>query len=78
MPVLPLLAEMELCGLRMVPSKLNEMYTAITSKMNDLIHSGNNIAKRSFNMASPEQCADILYNFLKLPPPSSTSAKGKH
>ena len=78
MQILPLLSKMELTGVVVVPSRLNEMQSKLSSKLTELVKTAQDLAGKPFNVASSEQVSEILYKTLNLPPPACTSSKGKH
>jgi DNA polymerase family A len=76
MPLVPLLSLMELRGLEISQKILGDISDKIDRKIAALILDAHQIVGQ-FNLASPEQVANILYTELKLPT-SNTSAKGRH
>jgi hypothetical protein len=76
MPLVPLLSLMELRGLEISQKILGDISDKIDRKIAALILNAHQIVGQ-FNLASPEQVANILYTELKLPT-SHTSAKGRH
>jgi len=80
MPVACLLAQIELRGVAVEPSYLDQMRLKVTQRITDTemqIFAAVGEANR-FNVASPEQVSRVLFDVLGLPPPATSSKKGKH
>lgn len=77
MPLARVLALMELRGIAVEPSSVNEMQSSVSSKIIELSNAAFALVGKRFNLNSPEQVAEVLYQTLKLPPPQSTT-KHKH
>ena len=69
MSLLPILAAMECRGIHVDRSRLNELQTQISGLMDRMEAHTRSLAQDDFNLASPEQVADVLYNRLGLPAP---------
>jgi len=80
-PLLPILAEMERNGIYLCTQKLTEMTRSLVEQIHLLEREIYNEVGEEFNLNSPKQLSEILYNRLGLTPPSrkkteySTSAK---
>ena len=67
MPLVPILMDMELCGVRIDPAHFATLSREMEAELNRLTMRLFEAAGRQFNPASPKQVADILFNHLKLP-----------
>lgn len=66
-PVISVLADMEYAGMRLDTEYLTNFATEIDGMVSDLEQQIYGIAEQEFNIGSPGQLADILFEFLKLP-----------
>jgi DNA polymerase-1 len=66
-PLIRVLAEMEINGVRVDNKLLNEMSKGLQKELNLLEEKIYNIAGERFNINSPKQLSNILFNKLKLP-----------
>lgn len=69
MSLLPILAAMECRGIQVDRGRLNELQTQLSGLMDRVEAHARSMAQDDFNLASPEQVADVLYNRLGLPAP---------
>lgn len=67
MPLIPVLADMEIEGINVNKEKLYEMKEEIEIKINNLSRDIYNYAGMSFNISSPKQLGEILFERLGLP-----------
>ncbi len=72
-PLVPVLAEMEMAGIKVDRDTLSRMSNAFAQKMAQLEDEIQEVAGRKFNVGSPKQLGEILFDELKLP----GGAKGK-
>ena len=69
LPLVYVLTSMEITGFKIDRNYLEEMQAEITSKLNDLEKTIFTISGEEFNISSPKQLADILFNKLRIPYP---------
>ncbi len=67
MPLLPVLADMELTGIRMDPAALKRMEAELSTRTDSLRERIISLAGCRFNPDSPKQLAEVLFERLKLP-----------
>lgn len=78
MPLLPVLAEMEINGVRIDTESLQETSRVLTEKMNDLECHIHDLAGENFNIASPKQVGEILFDKLKIVDKAKKTKKGQY
>ena len=61
MPLVPVLAEMEMNGVRLDTDALNEVSISFTNRLLELEHQIFELAGETFNIASPKQVGEILF-----------------
>lgn len=66
MPLMPVLAEMEMNGVRIDTRSLAETSNILTARMEELERRIYELAGERFNIASPRQVGDILFGKLKI------------
>ena len=66
MPLMPVLAEMEMTGVRIDTNSLNETSGILTQRMLELEQKIYTLAGQQFNIASPKQVGDILFAKMKI------------
>ena len=66
MPLMPVLAEMELEGVRIDTDALTETSNVLTARMKDIEQRIYDQAGETFNIASPRQVGDILFSKMKI------------
>jgi DNA polymerase I len=66
-PLVPVLAEMEMAGIRVDPSTLSRMSNAFAQKMAGLEAEIQELAGQPFNIGSPKQLGEILFDKMALP-----------
>ncbi len=74
-PVIPVIASMEYEGVRLDTGYLEIMGEQLADQISDLVQKIYGHADQEFNISSPAQLADILFNKLNLP--TATIKKGK-
>ncbi|MGL4512077.1 MAG: DNA polymerase I [Lacipirellulaceae bacterium] len=66
-PLVEVLAEMEWNGIRVDPDRLAELSGRFGARMHDLAVEIETVVGHPFNLASPKQLAEVLYQELRLP-----------
>lgn len=66
MPLMPILAEMEMNGIRIDTASLAETSKELTARMTEVEKQIYALAGEQFNIASPKQVGDILFGKLKI------------
>ena len=66
MPLMPVLAEMEMNGVRIDTESLGETSRQFTTRMNEIEQRIYELAGQQFNIASPKQVGEILFDKLKI------------
>lgn len=66
MPLMPVLATMEMNGVRIDTESLKETSNVLTSRMNEIEQKIHEAAGEEFNIASPKQVGYILFDKLKI------------
>ncbi len=66
MPLMPVLAEMEMNGVCLDTESLKETSKVLTDRMNELERRIYELAGEQFNIASPKQVGEILFDKLKI------------
>ncbi|CAM9230242.1 unnamed protein product [Choristocarpus tenellus] len=78
MPVVPVLASMEVNGIIFIPERVSRFSEALGQHLDSLRREAHaSVGGRDFNLASPEQVADALFGRLGLPAPPIRSGS-KH
>jgi len=71
-PLIPVLARMELDGIRVDPERLEGFAKELERYLDNLTREIHTLAGESFNVNSPKQLAQVLFEKLKLPPVKRT------
>ncbi len=66
-PVIPVIAEMEVKGIKLDTKYLNKMSESLAGKISDIEQTIYGYADGEFNISSPAQLAEVLFEKLKLP-----------
>lgn len=66
MPLMPILAEMEMQGVRIDTEALHETSNVLTARMEEIEQRIYGLAGERFNIASPRQVGDILFGKMKI------------
>lgn len=72
MPLVPVLADMEAAGILVDPATLNELGREFTARAEDLAQEIYALAGEPFNINSPQQLGEVLFNRLGLPAEKKT------
>ena len=78
MPLMPVLAEMELTGVCIDTNSLAETSTQLTQRMLDIEKRIYELAGEQFNIASPKQVGDILFEKLKIVEKAKKTKRGQY
>ena len=78
MPLMPVLAEMEMNGVCLDVDSLKETSTILTNRMNELEKHIYELAGQQFNIASPKQVGEILFDKLKIVEKAKKTKTGKY
>ena len=78
LPLIKVLASMELAGARIDVKALNEYSVALTEQMNRLDAECHQLAGMSFNTASPAQVGEVLFDHLKIDPKAKKTKTGQY
>ena len=78
LPLVPVLREMEQAGVRIDVTKLQEAEHLLTQELLQLEEQIYHSAGSSFNINSPKQVGDILFDTLRLNPKAKKSGRGQY
>ena len=78
MPLMPVLAEMEMTGVCLDTESLSETSKQLTQRMLDIEQRIYELAGEHFNIASPKQVGDILFDKLKIIDKAKKTKKGQY
>ena len=78
MPLMPVLAEMEMNGVCLDTESLKETSTILTNRMNELETRIYELAGQHFNIASPKQVGEILFDKLKIVEKANKTKTGQY
>lgn len=78
MPLMPVLAEMEMNGVCLDTNSLKETSTQLTQRMIDLEKRIYELAGEQFNIASPKQVGEILFDKLKIVEKAKKTKTGQY
>ena len=77
-PLVEVLAEMELTGVRIDVEALNEAATAMERKLAEIEHEIHTLAGEEFNIGSPSKVGEILFDKLKLDDKAKRTKTGQY
>ena len=78
MPLMPVLAEMEINGVRIDTNSLTETSKQLTERMNEIEQHIYELAGENFNIASPKQVGDILFEKMKIVEKAKKTKTGQY
>ena len=78
LPLVPVLADMELAGARIDVKALKEYSVNLTEQMNRLDDECHQLAGMPFNTASPAQVGEVLFDHLKIDPKAKKTKTGQY
>ena len=78
MPLMPVLAEMEMNGVCLDTESLSETSRILTERMNEIEKRIYELAGESFNIASPKQVGEILFDKLKIVEKAKKTKTGQY
>ena len=78
MPLMPVLAEMEMNGVILDTDSLKETSRVLTNRMNEIEARIYELAGERFNIASPKQVGDILFEKLKIVEKAKKTKTGQY
>ena len=78
LPLMPVLREMEQAGVRIDVAKLQEAERLLTHELQQLEAEIYRLAGTPFNINSPKQVGDILFDTLRLDPKAKKSGRGQY
>lgn len=78
MPLMPVLAEMEINGVRIDTDSLKETSGVLTSRMKEIESRIYELAGMEFNIASPKQVGEVLFDKLKIVEKAKKTKTGQY
>ena len=78
MPLMPVLASMEMNGVRLDTESLKETSDVLTTRMKSIEHKIYELAGQEFNIASPKQVGEILFDKLKIVEKAKKTKTGQY
>ena len=78
MPLMPVLASMEMNGVRLDTESLKETSDVLTARMKSIEHKIYELAGEEFNIASPKQVGEILFEKLKIVEKAKKTKTGQY
>ena len=78
LPLISVLADMELAGARIDEKALNDYSVTLTDQMNRLEAECHQLAGVSFNTASPAQVGEVLFDRLRIDPKAKKTKTGQY
>ena len=77
-PLIPVLADMEMCGVRIDTASLKAYSEELTGKLTDIERECIELAGIEFNVGSPAQVGDVLFDKLKIDEKAKKTARGQY
>ena len=78
MPLMPVLAEMEMNGVRIDTNSLKETSTVLTARMKEIEKRIYELAGTEFNIASPKQVGEVLFDRLRIVEKAKKTKTGQY
>ncbi|MDE7442947.1 MAG: DNA polymerase I, partial [Muribaculaceae bacterium] len=78
LPLIQVLAEMEWTGVRINVHELAELSRQLTARLTEMEHEAYQLAGGEFNIASPMQVGEILFERLKIDPKAKRTKRGAY
>ena len=78
LPLVEVLREMEAAGVRIDVAKLKQAETTLTAELHDIEQQIYSLAGETFNINSPKQVGELLFDKLKLDPKAKKSKTGQY
>ena len=78
MPLMPVLAEMEMNGVRIDTESLNETSNVLTARMKEIEKHIYELAGVEFNIASPKQVGEVLFDKMKIVEKAKKTKTGQY
>ena len=78
MPLMPVLAEMEMNGVKIDTDSLKETSRVLTSRMHDIEKRIYELAGTEFNIASPKQVGEVLFDKMKIVEKAKKTKTGQY
>lgn len=78
LPLIKVLAEMEIAGVRIDVNALNDASTALTSRLDGIEREIHSLAGEIFNISSPAKVGEVLFDKLKLDPKAKKTKTGQY
>ncbi len=78
LPLVPVLREMEQAGVRIDVGKLHEAESRLTAELTDIEQQIHTLAGTTFNINSPRQVGDLLFDTLRLDEKAKKSKTGQY
>ena len=78
LPFVKVLADMELTGVRINVGELAKMSAQLTARVNELEQRCYQVAGKTFNVSSPRQVGDVLFDHLKIDPSAKRTKTGAY
>ncbi|MDE5811789.1 MAG: DNA polymerase I [Muribaculaceae bacterium] len=78
MPLVKVLADMEVTGVRIDVKELNQMSVQLTERLNALEQEAYQLAGHPFKLGSPKQVGEVLFDELKIDPKAKRTKSGTY